>query len=162
MRKLIFLLTLMFAFVFDNVAMAEDVNLFTSLHKTFRATAYPREYKMVGIKIVTRADHLPGNRESAEFERARKIHKMLVFAFNRIGWKEDALATDDIVSKDVEVVIGEGLSFDTGATLRLKAFNQQCSAPMKKYRGGDLNDFFSVEVVAEAEYCVSYDNRLEQ
>lgn len=143
-------------------AWAEDIDLSTTLHKNFKEQAFPHNYRSVGIRIVTKADYLAGNRESADFERARKVHKMLIGEYKKAGWKEDKLAVDDIVSKDVEVAIDEGLGLNFEETLRMKAYLQQCSAPMRKYRGGNVGEFFAKEVVAESEYCVTYDNVLEQ
>jgi hypothetical protein len=162
MRKLACFLVVALMAVTSGLARAEDIDLSSTLHKTFKEQAFPHNYRSVGIKIVTKADYLAGNRESADFERARKVHKLLIGEYKKAGWKEDKLAVDDIVSKDVELAIDEGLSLNFEQTLRMKAYLQQCSAPMRKYRGGNIGEFFAKEVVAESEYCVTYDNVLEQ
>lgn len=137
------------------------MSLSTKLHKSFKKIAYPHEAQVVGIEIDTKVDYLPGNDKSADLARAGKVHEMLVREFNEAGWREDDLAADDVTSKNVEIAIGEGLTLNLEESLRLKAFINQCSSPMRKYRGGDVRAFFANEVVGESEYCVTYDNQLE-
>lgn len=137
------------------------MSLATKLHKVFKESAYPHAEKMVGIEINTKVDSKSGHQQAAALARAGKIHEMLVREFNKAGWKDDELATDEVISKNVEVVLDEGMSLKLEETLRMKVFLNQCSAPMRKYRGGDIRAFMAAEVVGEAEYCVAYDNRLE-
>ena len=160
MKKQSFLLA-MVLFLWLPVNSMAGMSLSTKLHKSFKELAYPHNEKIVGIEIDTKVDYLEGNKKSDDLERAGKIHEMLVKEYNKAGWKEDELATDDVTSKNVEIVIGEGMTLKLEETLRLSANLNQCSSPFRKYRGGDIRSFFAKEVVGESEYCVTYDNQLE-
>ena len=160
MKKKSFLTAMVLFLCFTGNALA-GMSLSTKLHKPFKELAYPHAEKIVGIEIDTKVDFLEGNKKSDDLDRAGKIHEMLIRVYNKAGWKEDELATDDVTSKNVEIVIGEGMTLKFEETLRLQAFINQCPDPFQKYRGGDIRSFFADKVVGESEYCVTYDNQLE-
>jgi len=131
-----------------------------TLVKQMEESNFPHEKKMVKIRIVTKVDYLRGNEKSEDFERARKIHEMLVRNLGKAKWTKDKYATDDIDAGTIELEIGEGLTLDLEQSLRLKVFIHQCSEPMRKYRGGDINEFFA-KIIKESEECLTYDNNLK-
>jgi len=156
MKKVIFLIVALTLWTISASAM----EISDTLTRQMEESNFPYEKKTVKIRIVTKVDYLRGNEKSEDFERARKIHEMLVRNFGKNKWTKDKYAMDDIDAGIIELEIGEGLTLDLEQSLRLKVFIHQCSEPMRKYRGGDINEFFG-KIIKESEECLTYDNNLK-
>ena len=142
--------------------MANATNLVDTLNKKFKKISFPYEEVTAKISIVTPVNYLKGNKKEFNALRALQIHEKLVSIFKQNGWmKENQVLTDVVDVGKIELEIGEGMSLKFDKTFRLKAFVHQCDSPMRKYRGGDINEFFTKKVMEKAEECFTYDEKLQ-
>lgn len=133
-----------------------------TLHKKFKRSSFPYEEVTAIISIETKLHHLKGNDIKQDFFQVLQIHRKAVDIFTRNGWRTDGeFKIDTINAGKIELEVGEGLNLKLNKTLRLKAFVHQCDWPMKKYRGGDIDEFFRNSVLEKAEKCFTHDEKLQ-
>ena len=142
--------------------IATATTLVDTLNKKFKKIDFPYDEVTVQITITTKLYYLRGNRNQTDFFKTLRIHEKLVHIFRKNGWFPDnPLLTDVIDVGKIELEIGEGMNLKSKRLLRLKAFVHQCDHPRKKYRGGDINEFFENTVLKKAEKCFTYDEGLQ-
>ena len=148
-------------FIFSS-SVASATDLVDTLNKKFKKISFPHEEVTAKITIVTPVIYLKGNKKEHDAFRALQVHEKLVSIFKQNGWEKDnQLLTDVIDAGEIELEIGEGMTLKFDKTFRLKAFVHQCDSPMTKYRGGDINEFFTKNVLEEAEECFTYEEKLQ-
>jgi hypothetical protein len=145
---------------FCQTSVASATELTDTLTRGFKKIEHPQEEVVVKIAINTQLTHLSGNNKNQEVVQAYDIHKKLLYTLKQNGWADKPLALADVDVGKVEVELGEGMSMKMKKTFRMKAFIHQCDMPMRKYRGGDVDEFFK-KIVVDAEECFTHDEKLQ-
>jgi len=149
------------AYHFPKTCAINYVAVYNTLNKKFKSISYPYEEKSVRINIKIEMEYLKGNKKEYDELQAIKMQQKVVSVFKQNGWcNDDPLLTESIDGGLVEIVTGEGMDMSFEKTDRLSIFIHMCDQPKKKYRGGELNEYLN-QVIEDAEYCLTYDNRLQ-
>ncbi len=141
---------------------AYSTTLIDSLVKSFKTIGYPENEVVARITFQTDIPQITGDRTEDSVLLAYKIQNKLVSTFLQNGWQtDDSLQVDIIDAGIIELELGKGMTLGLKETLRLKAYIHQCDPPMRKYRGGSLDEFFKKQVLETSERCFTYDEKLQ-
>ena len=163
MRKISLFLILFMIIFYGYGTPGNTTTLIDTLNKQFKKQTFPFNKITTIISIETKVDDLSGPTPKKTLFRTFQIHKKAVNTFIQNGWNTNSqFFIDTINVGKIELKIGEGMNLKFDKTLRLKAFVHQCDHPMKKYRGGDINEFFRNKVLKKAEECLKYNNQLQE
>jgi hypothetical protein len=140
----------------------QATTLTDTLTKKFKKIEFPHDEVIAVIHLKTKVNYLRGNAKEQDIMRSMLIQEKAVDTFKQAGWQvDDQLQTGTVDAGKIEFEVGEGMTLKFDQTLRLKAYVHQCDSPMHKYRGGDINEFFTKQVLEKAEECFTYDEKLQ-
>jgi len=154
MRSVIAILgMILFALYFNTHVFATEVT--DMMVKKFKDISFPHSEKIVRIQVETPVIYLPGKSKERDIIHTVQVHEKIVSVLGKNGWRQkDDLLTDYIDGGKLEVELAEGMNLKLETTQRLKLFLHMCDSPMRKYRGGDLDEFL-VKAIERAEYCLT-------
>lgn len=154
--------TVLMATMLLSSGSAMATTLVDTLTKRFKKIEFPHDEVTAVIHLETKVNYLRGNTKEQDVMRSMLVQEKAVDTFKQNGWRmDDQLQTGVIDAGKIEFEVGEGMTLKFDQTLRLKAYVHQCDSPMHKFRGGDINEFFTKQVLEKAEECFTYDEKLQ-
>ena len=154
---------LLIAFVLNAVLVPEIMatELLDTLNKRFKDIGYPYAEKVIRMQVVTGMNYMQSNQREPVILQTVKTHEKVVSVLKKNGWQEDdPMLTDYIHGGKIEIVLEEGMNLKFKKTNRMYIYLHMCDQQRRKYRGQDINEFLN-KIIEDAEYCLTYENRLQ-
>ena len=144
---------------FPTISVATE--LLDTLNKRFKDTGYPYVEKVIRMQVVTGMNYMQSNQREPVILQTVKTHEKVVSVLRKNGWQEDdPMLTDYIHGGKIEIVLEEGMNLKFKKTNRMYIYLHMCDQQRRKYRGQDINEFLN-KIIEDAEYCLTYENRLQ-
>ena len=158
-RNILLVITIVLSAAYAQEIMATE--LLDTLNKTFKSASYPYAEKVVRMQVVTGMNYMQRNQKEQVVLYTVKTHEKVVSVLKKNGWQEDdPMLTDFINGGKIEIVLEEGMNLKFKRTNRMFIYLHMCDQQRRKYRGQDINEFLN-KIIEDAEYCLTYENRLQ-
>ena len=154
---------LIIAFALNAVLVVEVMatELLDTLNKRFKDTGYPYVEKVIRMQVVTGMNYMQSNQREPVILQTVKTHEKVVSVLRKNGWQEDdPMLTDYIHGGKIEIVLEEGMNLKFEKTNRMYIYLHMCDQQRRKYRGQDIDEYLN-KIIEDAEYCLTYENRLQ-